>query len=84
MEEIKKELKIERLWKFFKKKVMRGKYYVGFLDFKESVIKPFLTGNRAWIAGAIVFVIRHKHYSISNFANIFQIISRISGCDINC
>ena len=32
---------IERLWKFFKKKVMRGKYYVGFLDFKESVIKFF-------------------------------------------
>ncbi|MFH0775641.1 MAG: hypothetical protein V2A53_09180 [bacterium] len=41
MDEIKKELKIERLWKFFKKKVMRGKYYVGFLDFKESVTKFF-------------------------------------------
>ena len=32
---------IERLWKFFRKKVMRGKYYVGFIDFKESVIKFF-------------------------------------------
>lgn len=32
---------IERLWKFFKKKMMRGKYYVGFVDFKESVIKFF-------------------------------------------
>ena len=32
---------IERLWRFFKKKVMRGKYYVGFLDFKESIIKFF-------------------------------------------
>ncbi|MDI6751867.1 MAG: transposase, partial [bacterium] len=32
---------IERLWNFFKKKVMRGKYYVGFLDFKESIIKFF-------------------------------------------
>jgi len=33
----------ERLWKFFKKKVLANRYYESFLDFQESV-RTFFNG----------------------------------------
>lgn len=36
---------IERLWKFFKKKVMRNKYYQEFTDFFEAICSFFKNFN---------------------------------------